>query len=163
MIKKRFSSVVLMRKPYIRFVKSVIPPWTITALGELGQEEIAGEEDNPRIVEYLNSVDLTKPLHHIDEVPWCSALVNFCITKCGIVGTNNALARSWLKWGEKLSEPVFGCITVIERGNNTWSGHVGFLMDITPNYIHMLGGNQSNRVSMAVYPKSKVLGYLWPI
>ena len=135
------------------------PLWLQIARRELGQSEIAGEADNPRIVEYLRAVDL--PGARKDEVSWCSAFVNWCIQQCGWVGTGSAAAKSWLQWGQAC-EPRLGAIVVMDRGTEAWQGHVGFYLDTVVGYVVVLGGNQSNSVSIAKYPIDKVRGYRWP-
>ncbi|MCB1510794.1 MAG: TIGR02594 family protein, partial [Hyphomicrobiaceae bacterium] len=42
------------------------------------------------------------------------------------------------------------------------SGHVAFLLGETGTDVILLGGNQSNRVTIAAYPKSRLLGLRWP-
>lgn len=138
------------------------PSWYRIALAEIGVQEIAGEKDNPRIQEYLASTTLG--VGHHDEVPWCSAFANFCMKKAGNTGTGRANARSWLNWGQPLHLPKLGCIVVFSRDSaGPASGHVGFFVSRTSKkMIKVLGGNQNNRVSVADYPESRLLGYRWP-
>lgn len=125
------------------------------AKGEIGQKEIAGSGNNPRIVEYHQTTSLKATA---DEVSWCSSFVNWCVTKSGQKGTNSAAARSWLQWGEQLKQPVEGCIVVFRRGNPP-SGHVGFFVKRDGVNVWVLGGNQSDQVKLSVYKASDVLGY----
>ena len=71
-------------------------------------------------------------------------------------------ARAFLDWGTKVSEPKAGDIVVFPRGNQGWQGHVGFyLRTIEVNgteYYYILGGNQSNKVSIELYRASGALG-----
>jgi uncharacterized protein (TIGR02594 family) len=94
--------------------------------------------------------------------------VNFCIEKStGSQGTNDLAARSWLGWsnGERLSNdrPTRGCIVVFARpSGGPRSGHVAFYLSGSPqNGIRVLGGNQSNAVSIATQPLP-FLAYLVP-
>jgi uncharacterized protein (TIGR02594 family) len=137
-----------------------MPAWLDVAIEEFhrGVEEIPGREHDPRILEYHASTTLDAS---DDETPWCSAFVNFCITKAGMIGTNSAAARSWLKWGVPC-EPKRGAITVFRRGTSSWTGHVGFWIGEEENGIVILGGNQRNRISYSSYPKRDLLGYRWP-
>jgi uncharacterized protein (TIGR02594 family) len=162
MIEKSYTNFLLSTRPKFRIHRSPIPPWVNVALGELGQAEIVGDKDNPNIVEYLKAVNLKLPDKRVDEIAWCSAFVNWVMKKCGYAPTERALAKSWLNWGEGLGEPRFGCITILDRGSQSWMGHVGFLMDITPRYVYLLGGNQSNRVSIRPYASKKLRGWRWP-
>lgn len=134
------------------------PPWLAVAKQELGQAEIAGEQDNPRIVEYHKS---TKLKATDDETPWCSAFCNWCMLGAAFQGTDQANARSWLAWGKSIEIPAYGCVTVLQRGTG-WQGHVGFFVGKKDGQVAVLGGNQGNAVSVAWFPEKNVLGYRWP-
>lgn len=128
------------------------------ALKEYGQKSIAGDKDNPRVVQY--STDIGNTWVTDDEVAWCSEFVNWCLLQAGIKGTKSAVARSFLKWGEETKTPQLGDIVVFWRepvGSN--NGHVGFFINETPTTVRVLGGNQSNAVNIAEYQKDKVLSY----
>jgi uncharacterized protein (TIGR02594 family) len=126
-------------------------PWMAIAQAELG----VAEGDNPRITEYFATTSLgPQP----DSVPWCSAFVNFCVTKSGNNGTHSALARSWLNWGEESDDFIPGCVIVIARGG-PGTGHVGFYAGRDPEgNIQLLGGNQHNSVNISSFPRATVLG-----
>jgi uncharacterized protein (TIGR02594 family) len=146
----------------------VKPVWLEVAEGELGQEEVRGGE-NPRIVEYHDATTLHAKE---DEVPWCSSFVNWCFQKSGLTGTRSAAARSWLEWGDELEKPRAGCVCVIRArsaGEDVATGsatgyHVGFWIAETPEYVMLLGGNQSDRVKTSIFKKSgyNVKGCRWP-
>jgi uncharacterized protein (TIGR02594 family) len=160
------SKRYLAKQPYI-------PPlgedfsWMTIAEQEKGVSEIPGSENQPRVVEYLHSTtNLSKANKSKDETPWCSAFVNWCLTQAGYEGTNSALARSWLNWGQPITEPRKGCIVVFKRGAGF--GHVAFYLDETDTHIKVMGGNQLNpetniyEVSEKYYPKTDFLGYRIP-
>ena len=134
-----------------------IPKHLIIALEEIGEAEIAGEDFNTRIAEYLETVDMIAN----DEIPWCAAFVNWCLNKAEIFGTALPNAKSYLEWGYNITQPVVGAITVFDRGKHSWQGHVGFFLDQSDNYVYIIGGNQSNRVSIRPYNKNKLVGYRW--
>ncbi len=75
------------------------------------------------------------------------------------LGTRSAAARSWLGFGEAVQIPQVGDLAIFSRGNNGWSGHVGWVTDIGVTFVHSLGGNQANKVSVAPYSRWRVLGY----
>lgn len=139
-------------------------PWFDIAIGEYNKHirEIAGSGDNPRIVEYLRSTNLDSVSAESDETPWCSAFVNWCVEQSNYEGTDSAWARSWLKWGQELDKPVKGCIAVFKRPPNPSSGHVAFYVSQTDTHIKVLGGNQSNSVSVTDYPADRLLSYRVP-
>jgi uncharacterized protein (TIGR02594 family) len=119
------------------------------ATQEIGQVEISGDADNPRILEYFQAVSY-RAQH--DEVAWCAAFVNWCLLKAGIKGTNSASAFSFMQWGVEV-KPCLGSIAVIDYGNG--KGHVGFLVGWRGPSFVLLGGNQSNAVTYKlVLPRS---------
>ena len=131
-----------------------VPRWLLIARQEVAvHENSAPGQDNPRILEYLESTTYDGGL--TDEVPWCSAFVNWCVTKAGLKGTNSAAASSWLTWGQKLDQPRLGCITVFNH-------HVGFYAGAAGDRCLLLGGNQSNAVNTENKHPGDVLAYRWP-
>lgn len=149
---------------YLREERADVPgsqfPWFAIAYAEVGTREVVGSGDHPRIVEYLQSTTLKAPHSANDETPWCSAFANWCVEQAGYAGTDSAWARSWLNWGRRTDAPVAGCITVFER--DVSSGHVAFFVSRTGERIEVLGGNQSDAVSIAGYPVQRLLGYRVP-
>ena len=135
--------------------------WMDIAKAELGTKEINGRGHNPRILEYLATTSLGSWGASRDETPWCSAFVNWVLEQAGVEGTDNAMARSWLKWGRGIEDPIMGCIVVLKRGTGS-SGHVGFFADWTTHGISLIGGNQSDSVCYKSYKRSDVLGYRLP-
>ena len=51
---------------------------------------------------------------------------------------------------------------VLSRPPDPAQGHVGFYIGETPANLLLLGGNQHNAVSVAPFPKSRVIGLRWP-
>jgi len=126
----------------------------------VGVKEYPGNGENPRIVEYLRSTNLSAPESARDETAWCSAFVNWCVEKSGYAGTDSSWARSWLNWGTDIAKPRHGCVVVFKREVD--HGHVGFYLGETATAIRLLGGNQSNEVKVSTYKKSDLLGYRLP-
>lgn len=136
------------------------PKWLTVARDYLGQKEIAGSRHNATIVGFFERVTGRT---HPDETAWCAAFVGNCLLEAGERSTGALNARSYMQWGRKLSTPVIGCVVVFWRGKKSgWQGHVGFYIGEDGDKILVLGGNQSNKVSIARYPKSRLLGYRWP-
>lgn len=134
------------------------PRWLQVASQELGISEIVGLDANKRILQYNSCTSLNA---QSDEVPWCSSFVNWCVKQSMLKGTFSAAARSWLSWGYEC-EPRYGCIVILRRGNSETQGHVGFLVDHDDLFVHLLGGNQGNKVSIQKFAKHEVIGYRWP-
>ncbi len=139
----------------------MLPKVLLIALEELqrGVAELPGAPSHDRIKLYLASVG--QPGN--DEIPWCSAFVNWCVEVAGLVGTKNATARSWLKWGQEILTPQFGAIAIFKRGTQAWQGHVTFLLYANETWAYVVGGNQSDRVSVARYPIADLIGLRIPV
>jgi hypothetical protein len=86
------------------------------------------------------------------------------LARAQLPNTGSLAARSYLTYGRKLDKPEPGCIVVFWRGSPTsWQGHVAFFVGDAGAHVRVLGGNQSNAVTEASYPKSQVLGYRMPV
>ena len=113
---------------------------------------------------------LIKEITGVDPVTteWCAAFVNMVLLEQQLPGSNTVsdyplMARSFLFWGDKVTgEPQQGDIVIFERGNQGWQGHVAFYVSRTivngEVYFNVLGGNQSDSVSIEAYPVNKLLG-----
>ena len=138
------------------------PMHLVIARAELGVAEIVGNQHNPRILEYHKTTTLGASS---DEVSWCASFANWCLEKSYKTGTKSALARSFLGWGMivKDEDVELGDIVVLKRGKEPWQGHVGFFISRDETFVYILGGNQSNKVSIAKYDLKDVLGYRRPV
>lgn len=150
---------------------NISAPWYDIAKAELGiKENSKSDKHNARIIEYHSSTSLAAKT---DEIPWCSSFVNWIITQSGYKGTNNALAKSWLDWGLKVTFPKQGDIVVIQKktvssDQNTGSStgyHVAFFDSKSVTHIRLLGGNQRDSVKYSTYNLSgyDVKGYRRPM
>jgi uncharacterized protein (TIGR02594 family) len=130
----------------------------------LGTKELKGSADNPKIMEMYRTVGHDWVEH--DEVAWCAAFVGHCLEKAGLPSTRKLNARSYLTWGEKvvgLEQAKEGDVVVFTRGSSDATGHVAFFLKATGQQIEVLGGNQSDGVSVARYPRSRLLGIRRPL
>jgi uncharacterized protein (TIGR02594 family) len=135
-------------------------PWLAIAYAELGVKEVTGSGDNPRIVQYLRSTNLSAPFRNNDETAWCSGFANWCVEQAGFAGTDSAAAISWGLWGKETSSPGAGDVVVFNWGNG--HGHVGFFVGFSGTSVQVLGGNQSDAVTVKNWPKAKVWRYRKP-
>ena len=97
------------------------------------------------------------------QIPWCAAFANAILRRTDVEGTDSLRARSFLTWGVKTKDPKEGDVVVLARGNDGWSGHVGFFIGYEfiegVKYVKVLGGNTDHSVQVGFYPASKVIGY----
>ena len=131
--------------------------------------ERPGGEHNPEILKYIASTTIgSDPKFLKDETAWCSAFVNWCVSQTGVRGTNSAKARDWHDnggWGRPIDEPVKGCIAVLWRERPDHPdrlGHVGFYERAEGDKIFLLGGNQGGAISVAPYPRVRLLSFRMP-
>jgi len=129
-------------------------------------QEISGKEDNPFILAMLK-LDSSWPDH--DEVPWCSAYVNFIAWNLKLPRSKSLAARSWLLVGTpiQLAMATQGFdVVILKRGGPNQpgpsvidaQGHVGFFSAYDGYSVYVLGGNQSNKVNIQPFPTDRILG-----
>lgn len=96
------------------------------------------------------------------RTPWCAAFVNGVLRATGFSGTGSNTARSFTKYKQATSNPQKGDIVVIRRKGGS-GAHVGifkgFINRNGKTMVAVVGGNQSNKVSVAYYSTSKVISY----
>jgi uncharacterized protein (TIGR02594 family) len=90
---------------------------------------------------------------------WCGRFLDMVLKKTGRKGGGN-LARGYLKYGKHLPGPQVGAIAVFSRRGG---GHVGIVTGVDSNGNPIvISGNYNDRVAIATYPASRVLGYVDP-
>lgn len=134
-------------------------PWLDEARKFVGIKEIAGSRNEAKIVRFF--AEAGHPEIQNDETAWCAAFAGAMLRRGGYKNSGSLLARSYEKFGEVLDEPKSGCVVVLKRGTG-WQGHVGFYVGETDSRVRVLGGNQGNAVSIASFPKDRVIAYRWP-
>lgn len=133
-------------------------PWITEAKRNMGVAEIPGAPSNPDIIQYW--VDIRRSGITSDSVPWCAAFVGAMLERVGIQSTRFEGARSYSSFGKSLDKPAYGCIAVFSRGVG---GHVGFVIgEDTSGKLIVLGGNQSDKVKVSAFAKSRVVAYRFP-
>lgn len=135
------------------------PLWLQVARRHIGVAEIPGKESAPIITRWLKELGAWWT---DDATPWCGVFVAACLSDVGLPKPKHWYrARAYLDYGTALTMPVMGAIVVFER---TGGGHVGFTVGRNERgALMVLGGNQGDRVSIAAFDPSRVLGYRWPI
>lgn len=131
-----------------------VPRWITEARRFLGKRE--------------GAADLDKALGlKAKEISWCGAFVGMVIATSlpkEPLPANPLGARNWMKAGTGLGGPQVGAIAVFWRGTRDgWQGHVGLVVGHDKTHVHVLGGNQSDSVSIARVAKDRLLGYRWPV
>lgn len=137
-------------------------PWMRVAREHLDLHE---GRDNKVLREFLQMDGAT--LGDPSKLPWCGDFVETCVkvglpgeTFIGALKENPYWARNWLAFGVAW-EPTYGAVVVFERGPT--SGHVGFLVGEDADCFYVLGGNQSDAVTIARITKKRAIGLRWPL
>ena len=135
-------------------------PWITEAKTALGRNEA---RDRSWLMDWLKRDG--RSLGDPAKNPWCGDFVETCIRMglpdeplLGALGTNPYWARNWQLFGLE-TKPVIGAVLVFERGSG---GHVGFVVGQDDTHFFVLGGNQSDAVTIARIAKSRLLGARWP-
>jgi uncharacterized protein (TIGR02594 family) len=130
----------------------------------IGMKEIAGAMDNPQIMAMLK-LDNAWPQN--DEVPWCSAFVNYIAWLLRLPRSKDLRARSWLGVGEVMEGERMVAdsdIVILNRNNGPGPevlnapGHVGFFAGWNSGKVMLLAGNQGNMVSVQSFDVKDILG-----
>lgn len=137
-------------------------PWLNEAKRLIGTTEIRGPQHNPVIIGMGPAAGIRVT---DDETPWCGLFVSHCIASTlpdEAMPANPLGARQWMKFGDEVT-PQFGSTLVFWReSRESFKGHVGFYWAEDDLNYHVLGGNQSDSVSVARVRKSRLLGARWP-
>ncbi len=135
-------------------------PWITQAKSALGRHEL---RDRSWLMDWLKRDG--RSLGDPSKTPWCGDFVETCIRVAlpdepllGALGSNPYWARNWLLFGQQVP-PILGAVLVFERGSG---GHVGVAMGQDETHFFVLGGNQSDAVTLARIAKSRLLGARWP-
>ncbi|WP_109809086.1 TIGR02594 family protein [Sphingosinithalassobacter portus] len=138
-------------------------PWFQEARHLLGVREDTSARSNPQILDWASDIGIP---YRSDDIAWCGLFVAHCVAATMAhepLPTNPLGARNWLKFGAPC-QPQVGAVLVFWRGSASgWKGHVGFYAAQTPGGdFYVLGGNQSDKVSIAKIARNRLLGARWP-
>lgn len=136
-------------------------PWMAIAIRKKGMHE---KRNNIDLRKFLKSDG--KTLGDPARLPWCGDFVETCIALAlpeAVLPVNPYLARNWQKFGRTI-DPCFGSVLVFWRGKiSGTSGHVGFYYSEDKTHYHVLGGNQSNAVTVSKIAKTRLLSAQLPM
>ena len=135
-------------------------PWLDRAIADLGVVAIPGQATSARVHDYYAAAG--HPDIAGDDVAWCAAFVGAWLERVGVTSTRSLLARSYLAWGQPTDVAHPGTIAIFSRGSDPALGHVGFAVGESGDSIYLLGGNQSDAVSVIAMPRAHLLGMRWP-
>lgn len=134
------------------------PLWLAEARRLKGTREVPGSASNPAIMQWAEDLNQWYP---DDSVPWCGLFVAHCMAvgaPAAPQNFNRLGARAWRAFGVPVV-PSIGAIAVFWRTHKTQSvnGHVGFIVGADESSFHILGGNQSDNVTVTRIARSRLL------
>lgn len=146
-----------MSKPlpaaYAWLLEEPAPKMLLEALKLYGVEEKAGPKNNPQIIKWAGECFITG--YNMDSIPWCGLAMAVFAKRAGKTLPASPLwARDWAKWGDAC-EPELGCVMVFVREGGF--GHVALYVGEDNDNYHVIGGNQSDSVSIVRISKSRLL------
>lgn len=143
-------------KQYAWLAKEPGPRILSEALKVYGTAERPGAGSNPSIMAWARATGLAR-FYTDDSVPWCGLAMAYVALQAGWEPPLNPLwAQNWLNFGNKASKPSLGDILVFQRAKG---GHVGiYVGEDDGGAFHVLGGNQSDMVTIKRIAKSRLLG-----
>lgn len=90
---------------------------------------------------------------------WCAHFMNMVERKIGRSGTGSGMARSYARYGRRVSSPRAGDIAVLARKGG---GHVGYVMGVEGSKVTLLSGNHGGKVGIGSYSRSRVVAFVRP-
>lgn len=128
------------------------PRMLLEALKLYDTVEAPGRADNPTILGWARELGLSEYRH--DETPWCGLAMGISAKHAGLQPAKIMLrALAWAEWGTPVVVPLLGDVLTFQREGG---GHVGLYVAEDSTDYHVLGGNQSNRMSITRIIKSRL-------
>lgn len=136
----------------VQYVADGHPKMVVQALDLFGIHETAGPGDNPEIIGWARECGIVG--YHHDETPWCGLFMAVVAKRAERGFPASPLwALSWANFGVKSPQPAFGDVLVFKRAGG---GHVGLYIGEDAEAYHVLGGNESDQVTIVRILKSRL-------
>jgi uncharacterized protein (TIGR02594 family) len=131
------------------------PKVLLEALALFGVKEVPGSGDNPEILSWAAELGLAAT-YPDDQIPWCGLFAAIVVKRAGYEPVASPLwARSWAMWGTAAERAMLGDMLVFTRPGG--GGHVGFYVGEDTESFHVLGGNQSDAVTITRILRSRCI------
>jgi uncharacterized protein (TIGR02594 family) len=132
----------------------------LEALKLYGTKEQPGNSDNPEIIAWAAETGLSR-VYSRDSIPWCGTFMAVVAHRAGKDFPDAPLwALNWAKFGVSVPKPMLGDVIVFKRPEG---GHVALYVGEDKAYWHVLGGNQSDAVTVTRIAKNRAVAYRRPV
>ncbi|PIO98599.1 TIGR02594 family protein [Pleomorphomonas carboxyditropha] len=153
----------LRSSPHDPVVPPPEPVWLREARRFMGLKEIAGPASNATIMGWARALGgWIASYYSNDDIPWCGLFLAHIMGATlpkELLPSNPLSAKAWGAFGRKLTVPALGAVMVFTREGG---GHVGLYLGETATAYRILGGNQSNSVSITWIAKTRLYAIRWP-
>lgn len=156
-------------EPYRYLDHETGPIALLHAISLYGVYEVPGAKDSPTILAWADEVGFEKVYRH-DATAWCGLFMMVCSKRAGFPFNpkgNGLYALNWRSAGvAREGVGLLGDLGIWERRDRAGKligGHVGFIIGDDGTNYHVLGGNQSDRVSIVKKPMKGCMArhYAW--
>ena len=145
-------------------LQSLAMPWFLEAQRSVGVKEDTGPGSNPLIIGWGKRLRIA---YNNDEIPWCGLFVAHCVGSQlpgEALPVNPLGARNWAKMGVTCAVPQPGAVMVFWRKSPASGlGHVAFYVGEDASAYHVLGGNQSDAVTVTRMARDRFVAARWPV
>lgn len=134
-----------------------MPPWMAEMYRRMGLHEV---QHKASLIDFLK---IGRFLGDPASLPWCGDAVESCIAKvlpAEPLPSNPFWAQGWASFGIDVKAPLVGSVGVIRWSAK--SGHVGIVAGVEGSKVVLLGGNQSNAITLASFSRAKFTAFRWP-
>lgn len=150
---------------YAWLAKEGAPRMLVEALKLVGTLEVPGTADNPKIIAWADEVAAAFPggynnwaasFYGDDSIPWCGLLMAICAVRAGRPPPDKYLsALAWASFGNPVARTgaMLGDVLVFTRKGG---GHVAQYVGEDATAFHIIGGNQSDAVTITRKAKSQL-------
>lgn len=147
-------------KRYSYLEAADVPRLIKEGLKTYGTVEAPGNRNNPIILGWAKEVgEPISRTYTADSIPWCGLWMAVVAKRAGWPVVKSPLwALSWATFGEHVSKgekphaPALGDILTFTRNGG---GHVCLYVGEDATHFHVLGGNQSNAVTITRIAKTR--------
>lgn len=136
-----------------------LPRMVNIALDQIGTKEVLGTGNDATILSWAKELGISNT-YNADSIAWCGLFVALVVKRSGRIPVDKPLwARSWAKWGIRQSVAMLGDVLVFSRDAG---GHVGIYIAEDKDCYHVLGGNQSDAVTITRIKKTRCIARCRP-
>jgi uncharacterized protein (TIGR02594 family) len=150
-------------KSYQWLVNEPGPKMLKIALGMYGIIEKPGTENNKQIIDWAAEVGgRVEDVYKADSIPWCGLFMAVVAKRAGYALPKDPLwALNWGTFGRHVDIAMLGDTVVLTRPGG--GGHVALYVGEDKTSVHLLGGNQSDAVTVSRMAKSRIYAVRRPL